>query len=208
MTELFGGEAGESDSITGVESVLGGAGADTLITELESPAVLDGAGGNDVLRSDDSASADTLRCGAGIDSVDADRVDQVSGDCERIVRDGRQVKPSKPRIFLGNRVARVSADGVAVLLMTCSAQTAGSCTGTARASFTAAGRKGAAYSSIRLATRARGRVRLRLSPTSLRLLKRAGASTKATVTITIKDGSGVRAKRTVTVTLRAPRAAR
>ncbi len=202
------GEAGEGDTITGIESVTGGAGADTLVTELGSPAVLDGGAGSDVLRADDSAASDTLRCGAGTDSAEADRTDQVSGDCERVLRDGRQVKPSVPRIFLGNRVATVGSDGTAVLLLTCSAQTSGSCTGTARAAFSVAGRRGAAYSSVRLVPRARGRVRLRLSSTSLRLFKRAKHSVKATVEIKIKDGSGVKASRTVTVTLRAGRSVR
>ncbi len=202
------GEAGEGDSIIGVESVIGGAGADILATELGTPATLDGGPGDDRLVAVDSASSDTLRCGAGSDLADADRTDQVSGDCERLVRDGRQVKPSVPSIFLANKVARVRADGVAVLVLTCSAKSSGTCVGEVRASFTVAGRRGSARSSLRLVAGARGRVHLRLSPTSLRLLKRAKGPVNASAQITVKDAGGGKAKRTVRVTLRAPRSAR
>jgi len=199
------GHAREKDSIDGVEAVVGGSGRDTLTTLLGAPARLIGGPGADILRTRGSRASDVVRCGAGNDRAELDRTDQVSGDCERVLRDGRQVRPSVPEIFVNNRAARVRPDGVAVLLLTCSARALGACTGTAQATFRVAGKRGAARSSIRLVPRARGAVQLRLSPRSLRLLKRAGRPVKARVLISVKDGRGARAKRTVTLVLRAPR---
>jgi Ca2+-binding RTX toxin-like protein len=47
--------------------------------------VLDGGAGDDVLSARDGA-RDTIRCGAGRDTVTADRLDTVARDCERVSR--------------------------------------------------------------------------------------------------------------------------
>jgi Ca2+-binding RTX toxin-like protein len=80
----FGTDRGRADGgpgndfITGAEgpdSIAGGSGTDRM----------SGRGGNDSIRARDGV-RDTVRCGAGRDSVSADRGDNVSRDCERVRR--------------------------------------------------------------------------------------------------------------------------
>jgi Ca2+-binding RTX toxin-like protein len=83
------GEAGENDQLYEVESLTGGAGADTLVgddlanvlTGGEGSDVLTGAGGDDQLDSRDYL-ADEVSCGDGYDSVSGDEADTLSSDCD------------------------------------------------------------------------------------------------------------------------------
>jgi Ca2+-binding RTX toxin-like protein len=95
------GESGENDSISiDIEDVTGGLGADALTGDLVANTLTGGAGndtleggegadvllggaGEDLLRSRDSL-ADQVGCGSENDSVIADVLDVVAGDCEQI----------------------------------------------------------------------------------------------------------------------------
>jgi RTX calcium-binding nonapeptide repeat (4 copies) len=90
VEEAVGGSG--DDRLTGTSgpnTLIGGSGADTLDGRdgndvLEGGAGTDrfeGGAGDDALRSRD-ATADTLTCGAGKDSIDADAVDTLAADCE------------------------------------------------------------------------------------------------------------------------------
>lgn len=108
------GSGPESDSLVNVENVLGGDRQDTL-TGSSAANVLDGAygddtldgrggddtliggggidtvtggGGDDTLELADDGSADSAACGDGTDTVNADDVDVVAGDCETVHRPG------------------------------------------------------------------------------------------------------------------------
>src|SRR4051812_32482603 len=72
----------------GNDELRGGLGADTL----------DGGGGNDTFEARDLA-ADTLVCGPGTESGNADALDTIPGDCESVVRagaPGTEVAPTDP----------------------------------------------------------------------------------------------------------------
>jgi hypothetical protein len=78
---------GGNDQVSGGDGndqVAGGAGDDLLQAGLGLDR-LDGNDGSDNLRSRDGL-ADSLGCGDGFDSVDADTVDQISDDCEAVTR--------------------------------------------------------------------------------------------------------------------------
>jgi hypothetical protein len=68
----------------GADSLFGGPGDDVL-TGGAGRDVLDGGEGRDTLAARDGAK-DTVRCGAGLDTVTADRVDAVAKDCETVRR--------------------------------------------------------------------------------------------------------------------------
>lgn len=76
------------------DSILGGAGADR-IRALDGPDfvdggpgrdIMDGGGGNDRIAASYDGARDTVRCGAGLDVVNADLRDGVSRDCELVGR--------------------------------------------------------------------------------------------------------------------------
>ena len=97
------GQAGEGDTVnTDVEGLMGGSGPDELTGSDGSNSLygmdgedvltgglgldtLDGGKGADSLRSNDGE-ADTDKCGADADSVDADGADTVDADCENVTR--------------------------------------------------------------------------------------------------------------------------
>jgi Ca2+-binding RTX toxin-like protein len=78
------GEQGEEDWLSGIENVLGGAGADRLNGSAAANLMVGGAG-NDEIRARDGA-YDRIECGSGSDSVSADAVDSVASDCEHVDR--------------------------------------------------------------------------------------------------------------------------
>jgi Ca2+-binding RTX toxin-like protein len=97
------GEAGENDNVrSDIENVVGGARDDVLagsatanvlvggggsdrLTGAGGADALDGGAGDDVIDAADGA-ADTVTCGAGSDSVQADAQDAVAADCEHVDR--------------------------------------------------------------------------------------------------------------------------
>lgn len=84
----------------GEDTLLGGAGDDGLAGGRGDDRLFDDSGrdrlnggpGNDLFSTVDG-NVDQIRCGAGRDTVMADRVDRVARDCERV----RRGKPRKPR---------------------------------------------------------------------------------------------------------------
>ncbi|CAA9533661.1 MAG: Alkaline phosphatase [uncultured Solirubrobacteraceae bacterium] len=75
--DTLAGDAGD-DTLTaggGRDTLMGGLGIDAL----------DAGAGDDAIRVRDGL-ADTVRCGDGSDTVDADTLDEVAGDCERVER--------------------------------------------------------------------------------------------------------------------------
>jgi Ca2+-binding RTX toxin-like protein len=68
----------------GKDRVNGGGGNDRIFGGADADDLSGGAGADEI-HSRDSA-RDTVRCGAGRDTVVADRKDKVSGDCEKITR--------------------------------------------------------------------------------------------------------------------------
>ena len=79
--------ASGNDKLTGgsgTDSLIGGAGADRLSGGTGTDTFSGGAG-NDRVTSRDGR-RETVRCGAGRDTVTADRSDRVFGDCERVAR--------------------------------------------------------------------------------------------------------------------------
>ncbi len=94
------GQAGEADTLTAIDNLVGGSAADTLALG-SSPGKLIGGDGGDTLgagsaggsaidagNGDDSvearnSAADTIACGAGVDPVRADAVDILATDCDR-----------------------------------------------------------------------------------------------------------------------------
>ena len=66
----------------GNDELHGGDGADKLYGDAGAD-VIDGGAGDDTISVSDGL-ADTVTCGAGTDTVDADTVDKVAGDCEKV----------------------------------------------------------------------------------------------------------------------------
>jgi Ca2+-binding RTX toxin-like protein len=88
------GRPGENDNVVAVESFDVGAirtfvGDDTdnefIAPEKASPARISGAGGNDTIDVRDGEQ-DSVQCGPGTDVVQADAIDRVADDCERVER--------------------------------------------------------------------------------------------------------------------------
>jgi Ca2+-binding RTX toxin-like protein len=96
------GAAGENDSISGVENVGGGDGADTIVGN-SAANVIDGRGGDDAIGVRD-ASTDVVACGDGSDRVDADRLDIVNADCERVAVTPRYRVRRLTASFVGGRL--------------------------------------------------------------------------------------------------------
>jgi myo-inositol-hexaphosphate 3-phosphohydrolase len=76
-----------NDSITGnaAANLLKAAGGADVLNGGLGKDTLEGGGGNDQLGARDGV-ADTVRCGAGVDTVTADTVDSVSSECESVSR--------------------------------------------------------------------------------------------------------------------------
>ena len=120
------GESGENDSIgVDIEDVIGGLGADTLTGDSiantltggagddtleggEGSDVLLGGAGEDLVRSRDTL-ADQIGCGSEIDSVIADVLDLIGGDCEQIDLGGGGGTGGGTRWAVAARVAAPAA---------------------------------------------------------------------------------------------------
>lgn len=81
------GGADELSGGPGADRINGGSGVDTLL----------GGPGNDTLSAKDGA-ADTVNCGVGIDVATVDQVDEVSGSCEQVSGQVKEVAPTPPAI--------------------------------------------------------------------------------------------------------------
>jgi RTX calcium-binding nonapeptide repeat (4 copies) len=114
----------------GDDTIEGGAGADSI----------DGGDGADLLRTRDGF-GDRLTCGAGTDSVDADAIDVLGGDCE--VPTAAPTTPQTTLDLLPSSV-RLSRKGTVSLPLTCPASFGGTCRGTI--TITVAGRATASAS--------------------------------------------------------------
>lgn len=94
------GAVGEQDKITSVEHILGGGGADKLSGNDQANEILGGKGadtiagrgGQDTIEARDSVK-DTITCGSGSDTVNADNIDTVAADCETVKRGGIPAGP-------------------------------------------------------------------------------------------------------------------
>lgn len=91
-----GGEAGEGDVYRDpIERIIAGAGADVVNGVPGVAHVVVGGAGDDTIRVTEArgaggdAAADSVRCQEGKDRVEGDRLDTVSGDCERVLEDGK-----------------------------------------------------------------------------------------------------------------------
>lgn len=99
--DTLSGDAGDDTlrSAAGADTLIGGLGVDAL----------DAAAGDDTLRVRDGL-ADTVQCGDGQDAVEADTLDEIAGDCERVSRvatpapaddGGRSRDRTAPRVQAG-----------------------------------------------------------------------------------------------------------
>lgn len=79
----------------GKDAINAGAGDDTIDGGLGSDAIDAGAGNDQVSVAD--GIADTVACGDGTDSVDADQLDQIGGDCEKVTRHDVAPPADQPR---------------------------------------------------------------------------------------------------------------
>lgn len=94
------GAVGEKDKIKTVEHILGGGGADKLSGNDQANEILGGKGGDtisgrggqDTIEARDSVK-DTIACGTGSDTVNADYIDVVAADCETVKRGGIPAGP-------------------------------------------------------------------------------------------------------------------
>ncbi len=87
--EEIRGLRGEDEIVDGLgkDVVYGGAGSDNLIGyggDTSTDSFRGGAGGDIIQPVDVPATKDRVSCGSGVDRVDADEADVVSGDCERV----------------------------------------------------------------------------------------------------------------------------
>ena len=190
LTKGTGGEAGEGDTLIGIEEVIGGLGADAIagtagaddLDGLAGRDTLLGLGGDDVLRSGarvDAGPGDDevhepgrrLVCGAGDDVVETARV--LPGGCERVWLDFDTSVAARPRLRRGAVVL--------ALRSACRCPALARFTVRARAKLLARGR-------VRLARVGRATARLALTPDGRRLLRRRGR----TVTITSRPPFGTR----------------
>ena len=106
--------AGEDDRLdggSGDDALAGEDGADTLDAGLGRD-LLDGGAGDDLLRGRDGQ-ADDLRCGAGADRVEADTLDVVAADCERVERAPIAPPPEPGAAGADERSPRVRAGAAA-----------------------------------------------------------------------------------------------
>jgi hypothetical protein len=134
VEEVVGGSA--DDTLTGsgaANSLFGGPGNDTLegrdghdlLEGGDGVDKLDAGNGDDTLRSRDAA-ADTVNCGAGTDSIDADPADTIATDCEPAV------SPTAPAGATLDRVpssVRLTRAGYLRIKLTCPVTAVNGCTG-------------------------------------------------------------------------------
>jgi Ca2+-binding RTX toxin-like protein len=100
----------------GNDALEGGAGAD----------MLEGGNGDDAVRSRDAV-ADTVNCGAGTDSIDADAVDTVAADCERPAAAPAAIPATLDRV---PKSVRLTRKGYLRIKVTCPVTAVNGCTGT------------------------------------------------------------------------------
>ncbi len=87
--EEIRGLRGEDEIVDGLgkDVVYGGAGSDNLIGyggDTSTDGFRGGEGGDIIQSGDVPATKDRVRCGSGVDRVDADKADVVSDNCERV----------------------------------------------------------------------------------------------------------------------------
>ena len=114
------GQQGEHDNvIESVEDVIGGAGNDDLTGSRDISNTLVGGAGNDTLRGTSLDTApDAIQCGLGNDRVDIDTIDSFSNDCEFVLADAQQIKPTPPQPWLQlvSRHVRMGAKGKSIVI--------------------------------------------------------------------------------------------
>lgn len=171
--DTLSGDAGDDTlaSAGGRDTLAGGLGVD----------VLDAGPGDDTLRVRDGL-ADTVRCGEGEDAVDADTLDEVAGDCERVSRTatpppadqgGASRDRTAPRVQAGGAtIQRVGRRSATVRLVATSSE---------RGTLAASGFLDAAGLNLPLSSRRQrvavagggAEIRIRLSGSQLRRVRRA-----------------------------------
>jgi Ca2+-binding RTX toxin-like protein len=204
------GEPGEGDRLdASSENVVGGAGDDTITGATSASNRITGGAGNDtILIAGDPLSADAAVCGTGADTVRGDRTDSIAGDCEAAYVDGSLVRPSAPpRMFVISRTLRASRSGGLSLVVRCRAATRGVCSGTAKLRFRSGRHTGTGSGRVHVLPGAEGRVTIRMTSASLRLLRHRTRAVSARVTVAVKDVLGRRTVRSITLHVRPPRRA-
>jgi Ca2+-binding RTX toxin-like protein len=199
------GNAG-ADTLTGLggdDTLEGGTEGDTL-TGGSGEDVLDGGAGDDTLNSRDNGTVDTVSCGEGTDTVNADTTDNVAADCETATRavppvgtgPGQPAGPGGPGgsggpggtvlgpLLVIKKTAKVDKKGRAPLRITCPASSTGGCAG----ALTLSGKAGKA-SFVIAAGRAKT-VRVKLSKKARGTIKRK-KKLQVTVKATARGAAGV-----------------
>jgi RTX calcium-binding nonapeptide repeat (4 copies) len=136
VEEAVGGSG--DDRLTGSSgpnTLIGGSGADTLDGREANDVLEGGAGtdkfdggdGDDALRSRD-ATADTLTCGAGKDSIDADAVDTLAADCE-LPPAPAEAAPQGATLDRVPKAMRLTRKGYLRIRISCPASAVEGCTG-------------------------------------------------------------------------------
>jgi Ca2+-binding RTX toxin-like protein len=198
------GEAAEGDLIdSSVENLIGGSGNDTLSGASEQANVISGGPGNDTIRlADDLDVADRALCGAGTDTVLADRIDTYDGNCEKVGIGGQPVRPARPRVFVGNRMVLLHGGGYVLLAVQCASGPA-ACSGTLRftthssATGTTLGR-----GTFHTAAASQGLARVFLRHRALVALRRRGSTVRLYAHIRLHEPTGPPTQRRVAMTLR------
>jgi hypothetical protein len=137
VEEVVGGSG--NDKMTGTSAAntfIGGAGNDILEGRegndvLEGGAgtdTLDASSGDDTLRSRD-ATADTVNCGAGTDSIDFDAIDTLATDCERPATPGPGTAPSTATLDRVPSSVRLTRKGYLRIQVTCPITAVSGCSG-------------------------------------------------------------------------------
>ena len=197
------GRVGEGDNVRDVETVITGAGNDSL-TGSSADETLDGGAGDDSLkpgtgndaviggagddlidvREDDEGIRDTVSCGSGQDEVIADLSDAIAARllrtspkddsaCERVERFA--VDDGPPGV-IRTRSVKLGRDGMAALRLACPARARVTCHGSMRIADPRRLNRTLARGSYSVRRRATGRIRLRLSPAGARRAARAARS--------------------------------
>lgn len=181
--DLVNGGAGKDTAAGGggFDTVTGGAGQDAM----------SGGNGDDTLLARDGAK-DTIACGAGADMVQADGIDVIESDCDKI---DRKVGPSltlpSGRLKLRKGMVRVRVG--------CPRRTVGNCTGT----ITIQGRKPRRRYGRKAFTVAAGKARsvpVRISSAGQKRIAAEG-NVACTLVVTARDGAGNRSAKRRSITL-------
>jgi len=233
------GESGENDSLGGIENLTGGSGADTLTGNSGTNAISGGGGadkldgsigadtivggnGNDTLLIRD-AFADMASCGTGTDSVKADDIDAVNGDCESVyvlqgAGGGGGGAGSLTAVTISPQAVAVSRAGVIPVRISCSVQASGGCRGTLTLTVINTGRGKTARASRRSRPATLGkksfsvaagktkRLKVRVSRRARPLISRRG-KIKVRASAVVK-ANGQTTRITQTITVRSSRRAR